>query len=80
MKLATAPTASEEARRDTIDILQRLLAEAEAGEIESIIIIAKRVDGFWFHEQSSVTAFPDAIGRLEIVKASWIEKFRQGDG
>lgn len=75
VELARKPTASEEAKADCINILRKALALAESGDMTTLIIIAQRPDNSWSDERSTAVNFPDAIGRLEIVKQSWITSY-----
>jgi hypothetical protein len=75
VSLVIPPAPAEKIKRDTIRILRDALAEAEAGEIAEIIVIAKRQDGFWFDERSGTMSMSDAVGKIEIIKQSWIATY-----
>jgi hypothetical protein len=57
------------------DPLPGALEKAERGEISGIRVIMRRPDGTWCDERSRVVDFPEAIGRLKIVKQSWIATY-----
>lgn len=73
--LVTKPTAAEEVRESVIRLLRKTLDEAEAGQIETVIIIGRAPDGEWINRASETNHFSDAIGRLEITKAEWIAQY-----
>jgi hypothetical protein len=77
VKLVTPPTMEERARADVIDILKTMLEDARAGKIAAVVVLAQHVDRRWSHQESATTAFSEAIGQIEILKASWIETFRR---
>lgn len=60
---------------DVIETLEKALEEARRGEIASIVIVAAHPLHGWSHEQSGVTDFSAAIGRLEILKQEWIARY-----
>jgi len=73
--LVTKPSIADEIKADVVDKLSEVLAEALAGKIGSVVIIARRPDGSWFDRQSGVEDFPAAIGRLEITKHARIKTY-----
>jgi hypothetical protein len=76
---AAKPTVAEDIKQQCIDLLRKALQEAEAGEVVSAFVILKRPDHTWSDERSGTMDFPDAIGRLEIVKQSWIRHYLAPD-
>lgn len=66
----------EEIKERVVDILQEYLEKAKAGEIEGLIIIAKRPDETWQHRYSGVMQFTDMIGKLEVIQQDLIEAYR----
>jgi hypothetical protein len=64
-----------ELNSNVIETLEEALAEARAGAITSIVLIAAHPTLGWSHEQSGVTDFSAAIGRLEILKQEWISRY-----
>jgi len=75
VSLVTKPTVADNIKNDIVEILRESLARAEAGEVDALLLIEKRPDGHWRDERSGCTNFPDAIGRLEIVKQAWITHY-----
>lgn len=73
--LVPTPTAAEKYKKACVEILRERLAQAEAGDIESLVLIVKHADGTWSDDRSGVDGFPEAIGRLEITKHAWITAF-----
>jgi hypothetical protein len=78
VQLAPKPTVHDELRQDVVEILRKCLAEAERGEVMSVLVIMKRQDKIWCDERSGVWEFSDAIGKLEIVKQNWIRAYSDG--
>ena len=77
--LAPKPTVAETIKADCARILREALALAESGEVEAVLLVLKRTNGRWYDERSGVMDFPEAVGRLEIVKQSWIAHYLKGD-
>lgn len=73
--LVTRPTAAAEFRQQAVELLRKRLAEAEAGEIEAVIIITKYVNECWSEDHTGVQHFPEMIGRLEITKQAWTVQY-----
>lgn len=73
--LVPTPTAAEIFRTACVDILRERLAQAEAGDIDSVVLIVKHADGTWSDDRSGVDGFPEAIGRLEITKQAWVRAY-----
>jgi len=78
-KLVPKPSIENQIKEQVAKILRKLLTESEAGQIAAMLVICKRPDGSWYDECTSVMHFPDAIGRLEIVKHDWITQFLKDD-
>lgn len=74
-KLVPKPTAAEEDRLHVVKMLKEALAKAEAGEVDSALVILHHPDGFWRDERSGVRNFPEWIGRLEVIKQAWISGY-----
>ena len=71
--LVTKPSATDEVRESILRVLRETLAEAEAGNIDTVIMILGHPNGEWTDRTSGTNRFSDAIGRLEITKADWIK-------
>lgn len=75
LKLAVPPTLGEEIKQDCVRILKKALIMAEAGEVESVLMICKRTDDTWSDEHSGTLKTSEAIGYLEICKQRWISQY-----
>lgn len=71
--LIPKPTASDEVKQSVVDILETVLAEARAGEIVSLVVIAGHPDETWSEWQSCTEHSSAMIGRLEIAKFTRIK-------
>jgi hypothetical protein len=75
VKLVTKPTAKAEIRDSIVRDLREVLAQAEAGDIDAIIVLALHPDGEWSGNNIATTRFSEVIGRIEIVKQQWIAQY-----
>ena len=76
LSIAAKPTLAHDIRQRIVEDLKEVLLKlAEAGEIESSVIIFKRMGDGWSDRRSGSLNFPDSIGRLEIVKQAWIAEY-----
>ena len=66
---------SDEVRKSVVKVLKEALDLAEAGEIDTAIIILGHTDGEWSSGCSSTENVSEAIGRLEITKQEWISSY-----
>ena len=73
--LVPKPKASDEVRGSVVRLLRESLEQAEAGEVNTVIIIASHPDGTWTDLCSSTDKLSEAIGRLEITKQAWIAEY-----
>ncbi len=69
------PRASDQARKQAVELLTQALSLAQAGEISELILILDHPDNSWSESMTNTANFPAAIGRLEMVKQSWVEKY-----
>ena len=69
IKLVTPPTADRQTRESVIGLLRDALVEAEAGNVDMVIIMSRHINGDWTDRASQDDRFTDTIGRIEIVKA-----------
>jgi hypothetical protein len=76
--LAVKPKVEDEIRAETVRILRDALAQAESGEVVAALVVLKYQGGTWTDERSGVMDFPDAVGRIEIIKQSWIRDYLDG--
>lgn len=76
--LVTKPKAADEFKDEAVRILREALEQAEAGEVTAALVIVRYPDGHWGDKRSGTMDFADAIGRLEIVKQSWIADYLTG--
>lgn len=72
IKLVTKPTVSTEVREAVVEELRGLLIEAEAGTIETVVVIAQYHDGRWSCSKLKTAQVSQTVGRLEIMKSEWI--------
>jgi hypothetical protein len=75
VKLVTKPTAKAEIRDSIIRNLREVLAQAEAGDIDAVIILALHPNGEWSGNDIATTRFSEVIGRIEIVKQQWVAQY-----
>lgn len=75
IRLVTKPTVNDEIKASVIKFLRKALEQAEAGDVAGAILTIRRPNGFWSHDMTQIADFPDAIGRLEIVKQCWIASY-----
>ncbi len=73
--LTPKPTVADEIRARVVDDLREALKLAEAGEVAESIVIVRRLDGTWSHYWSGSVDVPEMIGRLEVMKWDWIQRF-----
>jgi len=72
LRITPRPTVSEELRLAAVEVLRTALAEAQTGNVDACLVILRHPDGRWSDERSGCMDFPEMVGRLEIVKQSWI--------
>ena len=79
--IALAPklTADEEVKASVVKLLQTALAEAESGQIISVVILLGCVNGDWCNRTSESVNFSSCIGQLEITKHELIKQFLTDD-
>jgi len=80
VKLVAKPTADEEVRKSVVALLKDVLVHAEAGEIDTVLLIAHYVDGAWSNACSDTNRYSETIGRLEIAKHEWIANYLRKEG
>lgn len=73
--LVTKPTISAEIKAGILELLRVATADAEAGNVSTMLVIAVRPDGTWSREWSGTEEMAAMIGRLEITKQEWIESY-----
>src|ERR1039458_1287124 len=77
LRTAPVPRASEKTRAEVITLLKEALADAEAGAVEEVFIIMKRIKGNEPGLDWSVLATPSEsisewVGFLERAKFDWL--------
>ena len=75
ISLVTKPSADEEVRESVVRLLREALAQAEAGEVDTVLMILGHPDETWSDIASETVSFSHAVGRLEILKQKWIAKY-----
>jgi len=73
--LVTKPTASAEIRDSIVRDLREVLAQAEAGDVDAVIMLVLHPNGEWSGNDIATTRFSEVIGRVEIVKQEWIAQY-----
>jgi len=76
--LVAKPTAAEQAKIETVELLRELLVQAEAGDVVEIFAVIKHPDASWSSKRSTCTDTPALIGRLEIAKQGAIANYLAG--
>jgi len=67
-------TVDQETRDSVLSALDDILKMAERGEVDVVCIIARHLDGTWTNRTSDTDDFAETIGRLEILKNTWIRQ------
>lgn len=80
IQLVTKPKVEDEVRESVLRALRQTLEQAEAGEIDTVIMILGHPDGEWSDRCTSTTKLSEAIGRIEITKQEWIAEYLRGRG
>jgi hypothetical protein len=75
LKLTAKPTLSDEIKESAVKLAREVLADVEAGNVTTLLVIAVRPDGTWSREWSGTADMAGVIGRLEITKQEWIAQF-----
>jgi hypothetical protein len=74
VKLVPKASATAEIKTAVVDLLCETLIDAQRGNILEIIIVAKEVDGGWYHRASGTLSVREQIGALEIIKYERIKQ------
>lgn len=69
------PAIPADIKESVVGILKARLAEAERGEIDTVIVLAHHTDKDWSESASGTDRFSEAIGRMEITKNAWIGRY-----
>lgn len=78
IKIAKRPTAPDDIRAQVIAHLKEALAEAEAGNVDEILIIMRHPgDDQWTNLATETQSFAKWIGYLTITSADWIAEFKK---
>jgi hypothetical protein len=64
-------------KEDIISHLEEALERARSGEMDALVLIERRTDGYWRWDRSVNVLTCDIVGRLEIVKAEIIAGYLQ---
>lgn len=75
IKLVVKPTTLDEVKESVVKLLEQTLKEANEGSITTIVMLIEYIDEDWADRISSTVNFSKAIGRLEITKQEWIDKY-----
>jgi len=71
IKLVTPPKAADDVRESVVRILRNALAEAETGNVDTVVVIMGHPDGDWSNKCSTTLKFSEAIGRMFIAMQEW---------
>lgn len=78
LRAVQPPTAQAEIREQVVALLERTLAEAKAGEIDEVFMIIRHPGSDeWSDRATPTMGFTSWIGKLEIVKQTWIANFNE---
>lgn len=80
VKLAPKPTLDDEIKEGAAKLARDVLADVEAGNVTTLLVIAVRPDGTWSREWSGTAEMAAMIGRLEITKQEWIAEYSRKYG
>jgi hypothetical protein len=75
VQLAPKPQLAQEIKEAAVKLAREVLADVEAGNVTTLLVIAGRPDGTWSREWSGTQEMPEMIGRLEITKQEWIKAY-----
>jgi hypothetical protein len=64
-----------EVRDSVVKLLESLLEDARAGKIDTFMGVIHQTSGGWTEVASTSEIFTEAIGRLEILKQTWIADY-----
>lgn len=70
-----APKAEDRVKADVVQLLERVLALAQQGEVECVFIVCSHADGTYSEAVSQTLHFSQMIGQVEIVKQNWITRY-----
>lgn len=77
--LVTDPTTDEIVKESVVRLLKDALAMAEAGRVDSLIVILGHPDETWTDMAAETGKFSQAVGRLEILKVKWINRYLEDE-
>lgn len=72
-----ALTTQEEIRLNVVEKLKRVLVQAEAGEIDEILVIMHHPDEDWTSISSMTQSIMRWVGYLEMTKLDWVDKYKK---
>lgn len=79
VELVPKPGVRAEVQESVVKVLRAALYKAEAGEYQSVVVIARTKTG-WHEFASKTLNFSEMIGRLYVVAASWIAAYNEEQG
>lgn len=71
------PTPINEVKESAVNVLKDVLALAEKGEIDNVLIITSNTDGSWSHVYSEALNACEVVGRMEVLKQEWIAAYHE---
>lgn len=80
VELTPKPRLADEIRESALKLAREVVADIEAGNVTTLLVIAVRPDGSWSREWSGTPEMAAMIGRLEITKQEWIMEYSKQYG
>lgn len=79
LHVVAPPKLPESVRADAVETLERVLAEAKAGNVSGVVVIWRDGKEHWENDRTGLADFPEWIGRIEITKTEMISEYlKQG--
>lgn len=75
IELVTKPTVADEIKDGIVRALEKALEEAKAGQMDHLVMVMSYAGGEWKDYVSGTEECSRMIGRLEIVKYSWMRQY-----
>lgn len=75
ISLAERRKAEPTLQEQVIEGLEKMLDHARKGDVDTVLVIAKRPDGLWQFVTAGNAFTTEMVGRLEIIKHDMIVKY-----
>jgi hypothetical protein len=76
--ISLVPEPDTEVRDSVVQLLESLLEDARAGKLDTFAGVIHQTSGGWAEVASTTEVFLEAIGRIEILKQTWIANYLSG--